>query len=171
MTKLVKSLFKNIKDSIKIPHFPKKSESKHKIIVVDPLTLQKVSSNASLPSKNTFIQFKPKIVKTKVIKPKIRSSVLVKMGPCKPGFYRHNITGKCRRIKQKLTKVCPENRILKNGRCIRKPEDKIRYEKMRLEKLWNKHQFQLLKQIRENDQLKKQRKENRLIKKIQENVD
>lgn len=145
------------------------SKSVRKIIIIDPLTLQPIRASQSLPSKGYFKKFSPKI-KIKE-KERLRDSKLQKLGPCAPGKIRNSITGKCRTIKlKKVTKVCPDNKILKNGRCVRTPEDKIIADKKRLSKLWLKQQFRLLKNIKDNELNKKDMKQLNIIKKLKKNI-
>lgn len=171
MSKLIDSLFKNFKKSLLVTKPKKinikfsKTPSIRKVIIIDPLTLQPIRGSMSLPSKGHFKKFIPAIQKH--TKPRIRESKLKRLPKCPEGKIRNSITGKCRKIKlKKTTKVCPENKILKRGRCVRTLEDKLIADKKRLSKLWLKHQFKLVKQIKEDALLKKEKKEWNLIKKI-----
>jgi len=141
------------------------TKSVRKIIIIDPLTLQPIKASQSLPSKGYFKKFSPNFKARQVNR--LRDSKLKKLGPCAPGKIRNSITGKCRNIKlKKITKICPDNKILKNGRCIRTLEDKLIADKKRLSKLWLKQQFKLIKNLKEYALYKKEKKEWNLIKEI-----
>lgn len=187
--KLNKKTFNNIVPTYNIPNKKISKSSVHKkIIVIDPLTLQPISSLKSPISKGNFMKFKvtpyPFDLKIKKItslikKKKSKSPQLPKLPlsltknskllkkPCKSGYKRNQITGRCNKIKVVRTiKVCPEGKILKKGRCVKTPENKLKDDKKREEKLWLKHQIQLLNNLKEIAKLKKDKKEFNLMKKL-----
>ena len=166
MSNLIKDIFK--KDSLSTIR-PRFRNTERKVVVIDPLTLQPIRASQSLPSKGVFTKFSPKFKAHQ--KNRLRESYLLKLGECAPGKIRNSITGKCRTIKlKKTTKICPEGKILKNGRCVKTLENKLIADKARLDRLWLRQQMKLMKNINEAELNKKDLKQLNIVKKLNKNI-
>ena len=94
------------------------SVNKRGIIVVDPLTLEPISSKRSIPSEGNYKKLNNSILKIEsLVKKDI--PVLFNKKVCSPGKVKSILTGRC--VKEKPKKVCPKGKIINplTGRCVK----------------------------------------------------
>lgn len=107
---------------------------KRKIIIVDPLTLQRISAVKSKKSSGNYNNINKKIVKVKKDTPYLKDDLFVKKPKakksCPEGKVLNPKTNRCVKIpvkKPKAKKSCPEGKVLnpKTNRCVKIPMKKI----------------------------------------------